>query len=65
MTRNQMRLRALAAEISRDGATQDLLTKTVLALITEVLDLQRQLDRIESTARRAESQSRRFTAYYR
>ncbi len=66
MTRNQMALRALVTTINREkGPTPSHLEQAVLLLINEVLALSRELDRVSSTASRAEHQSRRMLPYVR
>lgn len=51
-------LQSLIRAIHKDGPTPDHLKNAVLLLIDEVIHLQRELDRVNIMAQRAEHQSR-------
>jgi len=51
-------LQLLTAAINRDGPTEALLKRAVLLLADQIIDLQREIDRVNALASRAERQSR-------
>ena len=58
MMRNMMKAQQLAANIRKDGATIDNLKAMVITLADVVIELQREIDRVNAVASRADRQSR-------
>ena len=55
---NYRKLQGLIAMIRRDGPTNELLKETVITLADQVVALQREIDQLNSIARRADRNSR-------
>jgi hypothetical protein len=55
---NIRRLQSLVALVQKEGPTNENLKQCVITLANEVIELQRELERVNSTASRAERNTR-------
>jgi hypothetical protein len=56
--RSLAKLSHLVSAIRKDGPTNELLKETVILLADHIIDLQRELDRVQHVATRADRNSR-------